>query len=87
MAYEDERESGFVGMELKYCERCGSLWLRSQGTGQVYCSRCLRALAGQRPNAWRREMERQESREKLAQIEVEASLEALLAMGSFGGEA
>jgi len=27
-------------VELKYCERCGGLWLRPQGTGGVYCSSC-----------------------------------------------
>jgi uncharacterized Zn finger protein (UPF0148 family) len=27
-------------MELKYCERCGSLWLRECGAGVVYCNSC-----------------------------------------------
>jgi hypothetical protein len=26
--------------ELKYCERCGGLWLRPAGGGQVYCVAC-----------------------------------------------
>jgi hypothetical protein len=26
--------------ELKYCERCGGLWLRPVGGGQVYCVAC-----------------------------------------------
>lgn len=29
-----------VAMELKYCERCGGLWLRPQGEGGVYCPGC-----------------------------------------------
>jgi hypothetical protein len=29
-----------VRMELKYCERCGGLWTRMQGTGDVYCPSC-----------------------------------------------
>lgn len=29
-----------VRMELKYCERCGALWLRQRGTGSVYCAAC-----------------------------------------------
>ncbi|HTW58869.1 MAG TPA: hypothetical protein VMD99_12130 [Terriglobales bacterium] len=33
-----------VRMELKYCERCGGLWLRECGTGVVYCERCQRAV-------------------------------------------
>jgi hypothetical protein len=27
-------------VELKYCERCGGLWLRHPGQGIVYCGRC-----------------------------------------------
>jgi hypothetical protein len=27
-------------MELKYCERCGGLWLRECGAGTVYCANC-----------------------------------------------
>lgn len=29
-----------VRLELKYCERCGGLWLRERGTGRVYCPAC-----------------------------------------------
>jgi hypothetical protein len=31
--------------ELKYCERCGGLWLRPVGGGQTYCVACGRAMA------------------------------------------
>lgn len=31
--------------ELKYCERCGSLWLRPTGGGQIYCVACGREMA------------------------------------------
>jgi hypothetical protein len=31
-------------LELKYCERCGSLWLRPVGGGQIYCRACACAL-------------------------------------------
>jgi hypothetical protein len=27
-------------IELKYCERCGGLWLRPQGADAVYCADC-----------------------------------------------
>ncbi len=27
-------------VELKYCERCGALWLREPSTGLVYCEHC-----------------------------------------------
>jgi hypothetical protein len=32
-------------LELKYCERCGSLCLRECGRGQIYCDRCLPVVA------------------------------------------
>lgn len=32
-------------LELKYCERCGGLWLRPVGGGQIYCTVCSRAMA------------------------------------------
>jgi hypothetical protein len=34
-----------IQLELKYCERCGGLWLRRQGTAGVYCAAC----AGEMP--------------------------------------
>jgi hypothetical protein len=30
----------FVPLQLKYCERCGSLWLRPEGTATPYCPTC-----------------------------------------------
>ena len=38
-------EVDIVEVELKYCERCGSLWLREQGTRDVYCEACAAKLA------------------------------------------
>ena len=32
-------------LELKYCERCGGLWLRPVGGGQIYCTGCGREMA------------------------------------------
>ncbi|HET7891959.1 MAG TPA: hypothetical protein VFL34_10550 [Candidatus Sulfotelmatobacter sp.] len=32
-----------IEMELKYCEHCGSLWVRRRGGG-VYCDKCQRAM-------------------------------------------
>jgi hypothetical protein len=31
--------------ELKYCERCGGLWLRPAGGRQIYCVACGREVA------------------------------------------
>ena len=33
-------ETKGVTVELKYCERCGGIWLRPQGDGEVYCQSC-----------------------------------------------
>ncbi|MFZ0760044.1 MAG: hypothetical protein WAM69_08855 [Candidatus Sulfotelmatobacter sp.] len=32
-------------LELKYCERCGGLWMRPVGGGQIYCTVCGREMA------------------------------------------
>jgi hypothetical protein len=40
---EDQLES----MELKYCERCGNLWLRRRGDEEVYCENCVPRMAEQ----------------------------------------
>lgn len=32
-------------LELKYCERCGGLWLRPAGGGQIYCTACACKMA------------------------------------------
>ena len=29
-----------IRLELKYCERCGGLWMRTRGTGEVFCPSC-----------------------------------------------
>jgi hypothetical protein len=33
-----------VGVELKYCEHCGALWVRECGVG-LYCKNCQAAVA------------------------------------------
>jgi ribosomal protein L37AE/L43A len=39
-------DSNPIQMELKYCERCGALWLRLIGSELVFCSPCSVILAG-----------------------------------------
>ncbi len=34
-----------IELELKYCERCGGLWLRRQGSEEVYCPPCVPKMA------------------------------------------
>ena len=38
-------EIDVVEVELKYCERCGGLWLRPRGEEEVYCQSCVPKLA------------------------------------------
>lgn len=40
---ESDRE--LIQLELKYCERCGGLWFRMQGSPEVYCANCAIAMA------------------------------------------
>jgi hypothetical protein len=40
--------------ELKYCERCGGLWLRPVGGGQIYCVDCGREMAKMPPASHKR---------------------------------
>lgn len=35
-----------IELELKYCERCGGLWLRVRGRDDIYCSSCALQVAG-----------------------------------------
>jgi hypothetical protein len=39
-------ESGFILLELKYCERCGGLWLRPRESELLFCGKCAKAMAG-----------------------------------------
>ena len=41
---QKDKESGEIRMELKYCERCGGLWIREGGVG-VYCDKCRSKIA------------------------------------------
>ncbi len=37
MEFEDPE---VTQLELKYCERCGALWLRMRGGRDIYCAPC-----------------------------------------------
>jgi hypothetical protein len=39
-------DSNAIQMELKYCERCGALWLRLTGSDLIFCPHCSVILAG-----------------------------------------
>ncbi len=41
----DLEEFNIVQLELKYCERCGGLWVRQLGSGEIYCASCAIEMA------------------------------------------
>ena len=45
MNFISEMEGEETHVELKYCERCGGLWLRPQGAEGVYCASCRVVLS------------------------------------------
>ncbi len=45
MNFIGRMEGQQIQVELKYCERCGGLWLRPQGTDGVYCTGCRIRIA------------------------------------------
>jgi len=45
MNFISRMEGREIRVELKYCERCGGLWLRPQGADGVYCASCRVGLA------------------------------------------
>jgi hypothetical protein len=42
---QQKGEGQEVRVELKYCERCGGLWVRECGAGVVYCNSCQAKMA------------------------------------------
>ncbi len=45
MNFMGRMEGQEIQVELKYCERCGGLWLRPRGAEGVYCASCRVRLA------------------------------------------
>jgi hypothetical protein len=41
---KDSTSASELQLELKYCERCGGLWLRPVAGGQIYCVACGREM-------------------------------------------
>ena len=40
----ESKDCEFIQLELKYCERCGALWLRPRGSEVVFCGTCALAV-------------------------------------------
>lgn len=64
------QEKGILQLELKYCERCGTLWLRLRGSDVVICRACTKALAG--VPGWP-SMERTGGREASVPVSIESA--------------
>jgi len=43
--HNEDKKKRSVGVELKYCEHCGGLWVRERGSGIVYCEKCQPKVA------------------------------------------
>jgi Zn-finger nucleic acid-binding protein len=71
-----------IQVELKYCERCGGLWLRPRGTDGVYCSSCrvrLEAMPdpGEAPPRKARSRRKARARERVVQREDPQNLDRI----------
>ena len=42
---DENGKKGPVGVELKYCEHCGGLFVRERSAGVVYCEMCKPKVA------------------------------------------
>lgn len=36
-----QEQDNLIRLEPKFCELCGALWLRPEGSGSLCCPRCL----------------------------------------------
>lgn len=58
MKTKKSRSTNQESLELKYCERCGGLWLRPVRGGQIYCRACSREMSELPPVSSEPESER-----------------------------
>ncbi len=72
-----------VAMELKYCERCGGLWLRESEGEEIYCPGCRPEMV-ELPRGKRKQV-RVIARNTIE--ELEGSLAELTAFCGEGGNA
>jgi reverse gyrase len=84
MESESEKARVLVELELKYCERCGGLWLRERGTEGVYCPTCLPRMMELPPPRKRR----RGARVSLTNLgRIEGGLEGRIILWAQGGNA
>ena len=82
MNFIGRMEGPEIQVELKYCERCGGLWLRPRGTDGVHCASCHARLAampnpGEAPRQARRRKTRARGAEPIADLQSSGRIENL----------
>ena len=84
MNFTGRVEAQEIQVELKYCERCGALWLRPQGTKRVHCESChacleARPIPGRTPprKARRRKSRRQSAGPQTQDIQNSCRIDCL----------
>jgi Zn-finger nucleic acid-binding protein len=50
----ESEDFNIVQLELKYCERCGGLWVRRMGGEEIYCPSCAVEMVDFAPSSRRR---------------------------------
>ena|ERR1700761_2508682 len=63
----------YLELELKYCERCGTLRLRPTGSSRIYCASCEREMEKVRKAAHRNQAPGAQASEKRPCRSVEHS--------------
>ena len=76
MNFIGRMEGQEIQVELKYCERCGGLWLRPQGADGVYCSSCRVGLDAM-PDPGEAPPHKARRRKARAQVQKDAQREDL----------
>jgi Zn-finger nucleic acid-binding protein len=69
-------EGPITEVELKYCERCGGLWLRTGGDSEVYCASC-RAHHAQWPRLGERPSKPRLARSNRDDIQCQTRIKSL----------
>jgi hypothetical protein len=72
-----------VRLELKYCERCGGLWMRTSGTEDIYCPACADQMLDLPAARGRRRLHLLLN----DRVEIKSQCEELSAVCSQGGNA
>ncbi len=72
-----------IELELKYCERCGGLWFRVVGDGEVFCAPCALRMVAEAPGL--RQYVRRQRMAANHKVDVRGSRVELRAVCSDGG--